>query len=625
MNAHALHTGYNPSMVALSIVIAVFASYSALDLGSRVRGSKDQNRWAWLSGAALAMGGGIWSMHFIGMLAFELGMPAAYDFSTTLVSLALAIVFTGVAFFLVGQRETRRRDVLIGGPIMGAGVAAMHYVGMAAMRTPANLAYSIPIVTLSVAIAITAATAALWLSFRQHGIWQKIIAASIMGFAVAGMHYTGMAAATFSAEQTSGEVSHATNLGRSPLSLILLVAGTTFVILFIAMLTSSLDQQRVQRDLQQSEERFRAAVKAVRGVLWTNDAAGRMVGDQPGWATITGQSRSEYEGHGWVNAVHPDDAVSSLAAWEETVREKRTFIFEHRLRSNDGGWRHYAIRAVPTFNSEGDIREWVGVHTDITEQRQAEARLRESNEEIQSFTHIISHDLRAPLVNIMGFAGELAELRNDVSEALVGKSEAGRIDRDFEESLGFIKASVERMERLIAAVLRLSRDGRREFQIEALDMTRLLQVLADAQQHQAETVGAVVRVAKGLPLIDADRLAVEQVFGNLIDNALKYLDGDRSGRVEITGANVAGGFARFEVADNGRGIDPKDHTRIFELFRRSGSQDQAGEGIGLAHVKALLRALGGTITMSSQPGEGTTFSVTLPRAVEGNEAHAAAE
>ena len=403
LHHEAIHTGYNPLIVSLSIVIAVFASYTALDLGSRVQHAAPNTRWAWLAGASLAMGGGIWSMHFIGMLAFQLGFPAAYDLATTITSLAIAIVFTGAGFRLVGRRKSKRRDVLIGGPLMGLGVAAMHYTGMAAMRTPANMAYSVPIVILSVIIAVTAATAALWLSFRQNSFWQKLAAANVMGVAVAGMHYTGMAAATFSAEDMSSKTVHATELAASQLNLILYVAGATFVILFVAMLTSSLDQQRVQADLRQSEERFRAAVKAVRGVLWTNDATGRMVGEQPGWAAITGQTRPEYENFGWANAVHPDDAGRSIKEWEETVREKRTFISEHRLRSKDGGWRHYAIRAVPIFDEKGSVREWVGVHTDITEQRDAEARLRESNEEIQNFAHIISHDLRAPLVNIMGF------------------------------------------------------------------------------------------------------------------------------------------------------------------------------------------------------------------------------
>ncbi len=163
-----IHTGYNPAFVALSIVIAVLASYVALDLGARVQRQDVGPRQVWGAGAALAMGGGIWSMHFIGMLAFEMGMPAAYDLGLTLLSLVLAIGSTAAAFTWVGRRGTGIRSLLVAGPLMGLGVAAMHYTGMAAMRVPGNLAYNPIIVAASVAIAVTAATAALWLTFRQN-------------------------------------------------------------------------------------------------------------------------------------------------------------------------------------------------------------------------------------------------------------------------------------------------------------------------------------------------------------------------------------------------------------------------------------------------------------------------
>ena len=609
-----VHTGYNPALVALSVAIAVFASYTALDLGARVRGASTGSRWPWVGGAALAMGGGIWSMHFVGMLAFEMGMPAAYDLGITLLSLLIAVGATGAAFAWVGRKGAGQGDILLGGPLMGLGVAGMHYTGMAAMRVPGNLAYSPAVVALSVAIAVTAATAALWLTFRQHGVWQKLAAACVMGVAVAGMHYTGMAAATFTAEDRGAHAAHAAALDAGQQNLALSVAGATFLILFLAMLASAIDQQRVQRELRASEGRFRAAVQAVRGVLWTNDAEGRMVGEQTGWSALTGQSRAEYEGFGWADAVHPDDAQETLAAWEATLARRDTFVHEHRVRTVDGSWGHYAIRAVPVLDARGAVREWVGVHTDITEQREAEAELRESNAELQRYAYIVSHDLRSPLVNVMGFTSELEATRDDVRAALAGHRQAERIDADLGEALGFIKVAVNRMEGLIAAILKLSREGRRTFSAEPLDMTALVQNVADAQRHQTEAAGATVAVAPDLPRIVADRLAVEQVFGNLLDNAVKYLDRGRPGRIEVTARPLDGRRVRFAVTDNGRGIAERDHARVFELFRRSGAQDQPGEGIGLAHVKALVRSLGGRIDLASELGRGTTFSVTLPRA-----------
>ncbi|MEE7458038.1 histidine kinase [Methylorubrum populi] len=608
-----VHTGYDPALVALSLAIAILASYTALDLGARVRTAPGRFRPAWLLGAAVAMGGGIWSMHFVGMLAFEMGMPAAYDLGITLLSLLIAVGVTGAALAWVGRRRAGRRDVLIAGPIMGIGVAAMHYTGMAAMRVPGNLAYSLPVVALSVAIAISAATVALWLTFRPTSVSQKLVAALVMGAAVAGMHYTGMAAATFTAEEAGAHAAHIAAAGADQKNIALSVTGATFVILFLAMLASAVDQQRIQGDLRASEERFRAAVQAVRGVLWTNDPEGRMTGEQPGWSALTGQSRAEYEGFGWAEAVHPDDREASVAAWNATVATRGTFLHEHRVRARDGLWRHFAIRAVPVLDAHGAIREWVGVHTDITEQREAEAELRESNEEIQRYAYIVSHDLRAPLVNVMGFTSELEAVREELRTVLRDHSQGARIDGDMAEALGFIQAAVAKMERLIAAILKLSREGRRRFAPEPLEMTGLLRGIADVQRHQAASRGATVTVADDLPVIVADRLAVEQIFGNLIDNALKYLDPDRPGRIEVTARPAPGDRIRFAVSDNGRGIPTQDHGRIFELFRRSGVQDRPGEGIGLAHVKALTRALGGRIEVASQVGVSTTFVVTLPR------------
>jgi PAS domain S-box-containing protein len=365
-----------------------------------------------------------------------------------------------------------------------------------------------------------------------------------------------------------------------------------------------------ERSIQRGQDRFRAAVNAVRGVLWTNDAAGRMAGEQPGWAALTGQSREEYEGYGWADAVHPDDRDASVAGWNEAVEQRKTYVHEHRVRRRDGVWRSFAIRAVPVLEPDGAIREWVGVHTDITEQRDAEAELKESNEEIQRYAYIVSHDLRAPLVNIMGFTSELEAIRGDIRSAIPDAERAEAIDRDVAESLSFIKAAINKMDGLINAILKLSREGRRTFRPEALDMTPLVETLADALRHQTDSQGATVTVAD-LPPIVADRLAIEQIFGNLIDNGLKYLAPQRPGRIMVSGERL-GSRVRYTVSDNGRGIAEKDHKRIFELFRRSGVQDRPGEGIGLAHVRTLVRSLGGRIDVASTLGEGTVFTVTLP-------------
>jgi PAS domain S-box-containing protein len=144
------------------------------------------------------------------------------------------------------------------------------------------------------------------------------------------------------------------------------------------------DRKLADQQLRASEARFRAAIDAVQGVLWTNDASGEMRGEQPGWAALTGQSQAEYQGFGWAGAVHPDDAQPSIDAWKAAVAERRTFLFEHRVRRRDGVWRLFSIRAIPIFDADGDVLEWVGVHTDITQQRAAEQSLRELNETLEA-------------------------------------------------------------------------------------------------------------------------------------------------------------------------------------------------------------------------------------------------
>lgn len=246
--------------------------------------------------------------------------------------------------------------------------------------------------------------------------------------------------------------------------------------------------------------------------------------------------------------------------------------------------------------------------------RERASELRESNEEVQRFAYIVSHDLRAPLVNIMGFTSELETLRGDLFKP-GGAAPAGpageMLARDFDEAIGFIKAAISKMDGLIGAILKISREGRRTFRPEPLEMTGLVRGLAASVRHQTEAAGAVIEVAE-LPGVTADRLAIDQIFGNLLDNAVKYLSPDRPGRIEISGRDE-GRSVVYEVRDNGRGIAAVDQARVFELFRRAGTQDQQGDGIGLEHVRALLRSIGGRIDLSSEFGVGTTFTVTLPK------------
>ena len=260
------------------------------------------------------------------------------------------------------------------------------------------------------------------------------------------------------------------------------------------------------------------------------------------------------------------------------------------------------------------------------------ADLREANDEIQRFAYIVSHDLRSPLVNIMGFTSELEELRADIFQRIatlrrvaaaapptplddakdepVLEGEDKRLLEDFSEALEFIKSSIAKMDRLISAILNLTREGRREFLPVRIDTRELIEAVVATVAHQASEAQAQIRI-EPLPELVSDRLALEQIFSNLLDNALKYLKPGVPGEISVRGRTRLN-LAIFEVSDNGRGIDPKDHERIFDLFRRAGTQDRPGQGIGLAHVRTLVRRLGGTMSVASELDEGSTFTITLP-------------
>ena len=275
--------------------------------------------------------------------------------------------------------------------------------------------------------------------------------------------------------------------------------------------------------------------------------------------------------------------------------------------------------AAELNRAQGELRL---LNLDLEERvKQRTGELSRANEEIQRFAYIVSHDLRSPLVNVMGFTSELEVALKPMQRLIdwikqnapdrLPKEITEAVEVEMPEAIGFIRSSTRKMDGLINAILRLSREGRRTLTPEPLAMNEVVQGLIDNVRHRLSERGAEVEIEGALPDLTSDRLAVEQVFGNLIDNAVKYLSPKRPGRILVRGRRAAGVLV-YEVEDNGRGVDPKDHERIFELFRRSGVQDQSGEGIGLAHVRALMYRLGGTITCVSELDRGATFRLSFP-------------
>ncbi|MBN1217474.1 MAG: GAF domain-containing protein [Anaerolineae bacterium] len=256
--------------------------------------------------------------------------------------------------------------------------------------------------------------------------------------------------------------------------------------------------------------------------------------------------------------------------------------------------------------------------------RERTADLQAANEELKTFAYMVSHDLRAPLVNIKGFAGELSialeTIHRAFREVLPHLSEEQQqailaaFVQDIPEALGFINSSVNRMNDFINAILKLSRMGRRELNLEPLDAEALVQATLETLAHQIEQCGAKVTV-NPLPVIVADRTSMEQIFSNILTNAISYLGPDRPGEIEVFGERNETETI-FRVRDNGCGIAKKDIGKIFELFRRVGNLDVPGEGMGLAYVRALVRRCGGHIWCESRLGVGSTFSFTIPHHLE---------
>jgi signal transduction histidine kinase len=264
---------------------------------------------------------------------------------------------------------------------------------------------------------------------------------------------------------------------------------------------------------------------------------------------------------------------------------------------------------------------------DMVKERTAD--LTRANDEIQRFAYIVSHDLRSPLVNVMGFTAELSQAIGPLQEMLkkadaeapqvVSKDARAAVEADLPEAIGFIRTSTQKMDRLINAILRLSREGRRVITPEPLEVAQLVEGVRASIKHQLDDLGAQVNVEGPLPTIVSDRLALEQILSNLIENGVKYGAPGRPPVVTVRGRTELG-RAIFEIQDNGRGIDPKDHERVFELFRRSGVQDKPGEGIGLAHVRALAYRLGGTVDCQSALDQGATFRLSVPQKITSEQA-----
>jgi diguanylate cyclase (GGDEF)-like protein/PAS domain S-box-containing protein len=370
-----LHGTYDYRLVALSIVLAVFAAYVTLDFAGRVAAV---HRWArafWLAGGAVSMGLGIWSMHYIGMLAFHLPVPVLYHYPTVIISLLTAVAASVIALYTMSREKMGIGSLVVGSLTIGGGIASMHYIGMAAMRLPATMDYHRGRVCLSVVLAIVISLVALVLAFNvrqeQKTSQRKLLSALVMGAAIPLMHYTGMWAVQFRASAApliAADVVRVSSLG------IAAISAASFLVMILAIVSAFTDrtlstQMTLAALVRDGESRFRVLAEAIPNIVWTATSAGVVDYCNHRLYEVTGLTVDEPLSVGWSKLVHDDDRAQVVQTWQQALNSGIAFETQYRLQTRNG-YRWYLVRATPMRDSSGQIVEWFGTCTDIEDQKQ---------------------------------------------------------------------------------------------------------------------------------------------------------------------------------------------------------------------------------------------------------------
>lgn len=614
-----MHGTHQFPLVALSILIAICASYTALTLAGRVSGTRGRARQAWLLGGSIAMGSGIWSMHFVAMLAFHLPIGISYDVPLVALSWLAAVGASAFALFVASRSSVGTARLAAAGTCLGLAVVTMHYTGMAAVRVEAQLRYKPWLVAASVLIAIAASTVALllflWLrnDTTRRGRSLRVAAAVVMGLAIAGMHYTAMAAAYF---DNVGAVHHAPGgmlLGSTGLAVPVIMGA--FVILTLTLAGSLTDhwvrmKLATAEALRESEERYRSVVSEINEVIFRTDALGRWTFLNQAWTQITGFDPQESLGRHLLDSVHADDRAISIEQCSPLAAGTADFCrHEVRYVTKDGGSRWVEVHARATRGKDGALIGTAGVIRDVTERRRSEEALRKAREVAEAasrakseFLSRMSHELRTPLNAILGF-GQLTELDAQTPGQ--------------RENADHILKAGRHLLHLINEVLDITgiESGRLHLSVEPVHVSEAVQEVFDLIAPLASARKIELRVdgtAVGDRYVRADRQRLKQVLLNLVANAVKY---NRDGGSVRVGCEQSGaGRVRIVITDTGPGIDAAKLHRLFTAFDRLGAEQTGveGTGLGLALSKRLAEAMAGEIGVKTNVGEGSAFWIELP-------------
>ena len=398
----------------------------------------------------------------------------------------------------------------------------------------------------------------------------------------------------------------------------ILLSGTVLIIRLESE-TRTFEEEQIQ-----AEQRFRAVMNGINDGLYELNFINETMYMSRKFKDMLGYSDDELDNsaHALTALIHPDDVEHALEVRRKYITlETPVYNNVFRLRHKDGTWRWVLSRGVGTWDKFGQIRSMTGTHTDITEQKSREEELRQLNADMEAFTYITSHDMRSPLVNLKGFSHELKLAVTEVNNLLEPQAKKlgkawDRLDTilkaEIPEALGFIGNAVDRMDTLTTAILDLSRIGKFTYRDIKVDSQAIFDKCLGAQSYEISEKKVKVSCTS-LPVLVADPVALEQIFSNLLDNAVKYLRADVPGEISVSCRETGRDYV-FTFRDNGRGIGPEDSDRVFHIFRRArNTGDVRGLGLGMAFVKATLRKMSGAIWFDSAVDAGTTFYVSLPR------------
>jgi two-component system sensor histidine kinase/response regulator len=611
---------YDYRLVALSIFIAVLASYAALDLSGRVTSAQGRMRLLWLSGGATAMGIGIWAMHYIGMLAFHLPVPVQYDWPTVLLSLLAAVCASAEALLVVSRPQMGVFRATVGSVIMGGGIAAMHYIGMAAMRLPATPHYSSTLVIVSIVLGIAISFVALWLAFHfrevtTSGGWRKKASALVMGAAIPAMHYTGMAAARFvPAEMNQQELAHSVSIT------ILGMAGicvVTFLVLGIVFVTSLADRRfSVQAlELETSEQRYRQIVETALDSYIGTDSNG-IITDWNAQSEITfGWSRSEAIGRSIYETIVPDRFRGEVRqAFNELPVSGDASVLRKRVETTrlhrDG--HEFPVEISVSLVRMGETYRLGAFLRDITDRKQSEQESLAAREAAEAgsrakseFLANMSHEIRTPLNGVIGMT-DLA-LETDLTP-------------EQREYLATVKLSADSLLNVINDILDFSKieAGKVDLEIEDFNLRDTLEATLKTLALRVDEKGLelLCEIAPPVPdVVCGDSNRLRQVVVNLVGNAIKFTHhGEVALNVDVEAEHADNLTLHFTVSDSGIGISPEKQKLIFHPFAQadnSTTRKYGGTGLGLTISKRLVELMDGSIWVESEVGRGTTFHFTV--------------